>query len=112
MPDFTTWLTQLRKGVVELLVLALLKRSDPLHGYAIVQELEGQGDLVAGLSTIYPVLKRLEADGLVSAAWGEAGDAGRRKDYSITAEGERFLAEGTAQFDALHSALKEMGGAR
>jgi PadR family transcriptional regulator PadR len=104
------WLAQLRKGVIELLVLALLRSRGPLHGYGIVQELEGLGDLVAGVSTVYPVLKRLEADALVSASWGAGDEAGRRKNYAITPAGESFLEEGTRQFDDLHSALGRIGG--
>jgi PadR family transcriptional regulator PadR len=104
------WLAQLRKGVVELLVLALLRARGRLHGYGIVQELEDVGDLVAGVSTVYPVLKRLESDSLVAASWGEGDEAGRRKYYSITPDGERFLENGIRQFDDLHSALDRIGG--
>ncbi|HEX9093633.1 MAG TPA: helix-turn-helix transcriptional regulator, partial [Coriobacteriia bacterium] len=57
---FASWVAQLRKGVVELLVLELLRARGRLHGYAIVQELQELGELVAGVSTVYPVLKRLE----------------------------------------------------
>jgi PadR family transcriptional regulator PadR len=104
------WLAQLRKGVVELLVLALLRARGPLHGYGIVQELEDLGDLIAGVSTVYPVLKRLEADSLVEASWGEGGEAGRRKYYAITPAGEAFLDEGSRQFDSLHASLGRIGG--
>jgi PadR family transcriptional regulator PadR len=107
---YSSWLAQLRKGVVELLVLALLRKQGPLHGYAIVQELEERGDLVAGMSTVYPVLKRLETDGLVIGAWGAGDEAGRRKYYAITDTGRRFLEEGSRQFDELHAALERIGG--
>jgi PadR family transcriptional regulator PadR len=107
---YASWLAQLRKGIVELLVLALLQNQGPLHGYAIVQELETRGDLVAGMSTVYPVLKRLETDALVTAEWGVGDEAGRRKYYSITDAGARFLADGTRQFDDLHAALGKIGG--
>jgi len=110
MDAYGPWLAQLRKGVVELLVLALLRSRGPLHGYGIVQELEELGDLIAGVSTVYPVLKRLEADALVAASWGEGGDAGRRKYYEITPAGEQFLLEGSRQFDSLHASLGRIGG--
>jgi PadR family transcriptional regulator PadR len=110
MDLYASWLAQLRKGVVELLVLALLRSSGPLHGYAIVQELEERGDLVAGLSTVYPILKRLETDALVTASWGAGDEAGRRKYYAITDAGARFLVEGARQFDDLHAALGRIGG--
>ena len=110
MDAYGPWLAQLRKGVVELLILALLRSRGPLHGYGIVQELEELGDLIAGVSTVYPVLKRLEADALVAASWGAGDEAGRRKNYAITPAGESFLDEGTRQFDELHSALGRIGG--
>lgn len=110
MDVYGPWLAQLRKGVVELLVLALLRARGPLHGYGIVQEFEELGDLVAGVSTVYPVLKRLESDGLVSASWGAGAEAGRRKYYRITDAGETFLEEGSRQFDALHAAFRGIGG--
>lgn len=112
MDTYGPWLAQLRKGVVELLVLALLRARGPLHGYGIVQELEDLGDLIAGVSTVYPVLKRLEADQLVAASWGAGDEAGRRKNYEITSAGEKFLEEGSRQFDELHAALGRIGGNR
>lgn len=110
MDLYASWLAQLRKGVVELLVLALLRAEGPLHGYAIVQELEERGDLVAGVSTVYPVLKRLESDHLVTSSWGVGEEAGRRKYYALTSGGRAFLEEGTRQFDDLHTALARIGG--
>jgi len=108
---YGSWLTQLRKGVVELLVLGLLDARGPLHGYGIVQELQEIGELVAGVSTVYPVLKRLETDGLVAAAWGAEEDgAARRKYYEITEAGATFLAAGRAQWDTLDRAMRGLEG--
>jgi PadR family transcriptional regulator PadR len=108
---YGSWLTQLRKGVVELLVLGLLQARGALHGYGIVQELEAIGDLVAGVSTVYPVLKRLEADGLVAAAWGAEEDgAARRKYYEITGAGSEFLGSGRAQWETLDRAMRGLEG--
>lgn len=111
MDAYGSWVTQLRKGVVELLVLGLLQARGPLHGYGIVQELEEIGDLVAGVSTVYPVLKRLEADGLVAASWGEEEDGtARRKYYEITRDGAAFLQVGREQWKALDRAMLGLEG--
>jgi PadR family transcriptional regulator PadR len=108
---YGSWLTQLRKGVVELLVLGLLEARGALHGYGIVQELQQIGDLVAGVSTVYPVLKRLETDGLVAAAWGAEDDgAARRKYYEITEAGGAFLAAGRDQWRVLDRAMRGLEG--
>lgn len=109
--DFASWSTQLRKGVVELMILSLVKNS-ALYGYAIVRELKDRGGLVAGEGTVYPVLRRLEADGLVSAEWSDEGPAGPRKYYRITPAGGVFLARAWTEWDGLARALGELRGAK
>lgn len=107
--DFASWSTQLRKGVVELMILSLV-RDEPLYGYAIVRELKERGGLVAGEGTVYPVLRRLEADALVSAAWSDEGPAGPRKYYRITEEGRAFLGRAWTEWDTVADALRELRG--
>jgi len=104
------WLVQLRKGVVELLVLSLLALRGELHGYAIVKELLSLGRLVAGESTVYPVLKRLESDGLLSARWVEAEAGPPRKYYSLTPEGHVFLREARKEWEALVESMQLLEG--
>lgn len=107
--DFASWATQLRKGIVELMILSLVDRQE-LYGYAIVRELKERGGLVAGEGTVYPVLRRLESDGLVSAAWSDEGPAGPRKYYRITNAGHAFLERAWAEWDSVSSALGDLGG--
>lgn len=104
---FGSWATQLRKGVVELMILELV-RSRRLHGYAIVRELKERGELVAGEGTVYPVLRRLESDGLVCAVWSDEGPAGPRKYYSMTEAGASFLEHARAEWDGIERALRGM----
>jgi PadR family transcriptional regulator PadR len=109
--DITSqWLVQLRKGVVELLVLRLLASQGELHGYAIVKELLSLGRLVAGESTVYPVLKRLESDALLSARWVEAEGGPPRKYYALTEAGWTFLDEAGREWDALVDSMSRVGG--
>lgn len=107
---FSSWTAQLRKGVVELLVLELLRARGRLHGYAIVQELQELGELVAGVSTVYPVLKRLEADGLVSASWDTGGGGNPRKYYEVTADGISFLGDARTEWKTLDDAMHQLRG--
>jgi PadR family transcriptional regulator PadR len=102
---FGSWATQLRKGIVELMILELV-RDRRLHGYAIVRELKERGELVAGEGTVYPVLRRLEVDGLVSSSWSDEGPAGPRKYYSITEAGGTFLTHARAEWDEIARALE------
>jgi PadR family transcriptional regulator, regulatory protein PadR len=112
--DYTDqWLIQVRKGVVELLVLRLLASRGELHGYAIVKELLAIGPLVAGESTVYPVLKRLEADSMLVSRWVTSESGPPRKYYSLSADGARFLADAQRAWDSLVqsvSTLKEENG--
>jgi DNA-binding PadR family transcriptional regulator len=80
------------KGHLDALVLASL-RDGALHGYAIIAELKrrsgGAFDLPEG--TVYPVLHRLEAEGLLASAW--SSPAGRRRRvYRLTRRGRSALA--------------------
>ena len=77
------------KGHLDALVLATLG-DEPLHGYAVIEALrarsEGAFDLAEG--TVYPVLHRLEADGLLASEWSTASGR-RRRVYRLTKRGEK-----------------------
>jgi PadR family transcriptional regulator PadR len=89
------WETQLRKGVVELAVLASIARGES-YGYRIVEQLQGRDGLALTESTVYPVLARLARDGFL-AVRTQASPAGpTRRYYRLTTQGEqrfRALAE-------------------
>jgi PadR family transcriptional regulator PadR len=110
MDAFASWLAQARKGIVELFVLELLAKRGRLHGYGIVQALDELGDLVAGVSTVYPVLKRLEADALVAAAWETEAPGNPRKYYEITPDGAVFLARAQAEWRRIGQAMDDLRG--
>jgi len=84
---------QMKKGVLEMLVLKLLK-SESKYGYQIIQELKEKSGEIFLLKdgTLYPVLYRLEDDGLVVSRWSKAeGKQVSRKYYEITEEGMKAL---------------------
>jgi PadR family transcriptional regulator PadR len=110
MDPVVSWLAQARKGIVELFVLELLSGRGRMHGYGIVQALDEAGDLVAGLSTVYPVLKRLEADGLVTAGWETGVPGNPRKYYEITDDGEAFLGRVRAEWRGIVDAMDTLRG--
>ncbi len=86
---------QMKKGVLDMLVLRLLK-SEAKYGYQIIQEMrEKSGEtFLLKDGTLYPILYRLEDDGLVVSKWSEAvGKQVPRKYYEITEEGKRALAD-------------------
>ena len=92
------WPTEWLRGVLELAVLRTLA-DGPTYGYALASRLadEGLGTVKGG--TLYPLLARLEENGLVSTEW-RAGDGGPgRKFYELTAAGRTALADATARWD-------------
>ena len=84
---------QMKKGVLDMLVLKLLE-SEPKYGYQIIQEMKEKSEDVFSLKdgTLYPILYRLEDDGLVVSRWSEAvGKQVPRKYYEITQTGRSEL---------------------
>jgi PadR family transcriptional regulator PadR len=90
MTDLTDWQSQLRRGVIELLVLALIDR-EPTYGYEIVTALEGMPQLAVSEGTVYPLLRRLRKERLLDTFWQESAAGPPRQYYKLTAEGRRYL---------------------
>jgi DNA-binding PadR family transcriptional regulator len=89
------------------LVLAILAESDS-YGYAIIKrvaELSG-GHLRWTDGMLYPVLHRLERNGLVAAEWGASETGRQRKYYHITAEGRAQLALQREQWQVVDDTLR------
>lgn len=93
------------------LVLSILEDGEA-YGYAILQrvrELSG-GEMEWADGMLYPVLHRLEAQGLVRASWRESEAGRRRKYYALTAGGRRALAEQKRQWEMVHATLARAWG--
>lgn len=86
------WAVQLRKGCLELAILACLW-SERGYGLEIVRRLADGGRLVVPEGTIYPLLSRLNADGWVEAEWEHATAGHPRKYYGLTARGRERVRE-------------------
>jgi PadR family transcriptional regulator PadR len=84
------WETQLRKGLVELAVLAAVARGET-YGYRVVEQLRGLGGLACTESTVYPVLTRLAREGFLSVRTERSPAGPPRRYYRLTAEGTRRL---------------------
>lgn len=82
-----------KKGSAELLVLSLLE-DQPRHGYDISRliEIRSGGALRFHVTSLYPLLHRLEKQGLVSGRWVEKPEQRRRRYYEITTQGRNVLA--------------------
>jgi PadR family transcriptional regulator PadR len=89
--DDAKWMAQMRRGSLELCVLAILARRKR-YGYELVQALSGPEGLVIPEGTIYPLLNRLRAEGLVDAEWQPSPQGPKRKYYTLTLDGSARLA--------------------
>lgn len=101
------WQIQLRKGALELVILAAL-RAEPVYGLALLRHLQRFPTTAITEGTLYPLLDRLKRDGLVDANWVQEGESRPRKYYRLTAKGEQKLAalvqawrQSVADIDAL-----------
>src|ERR1700675_3546361 len=82
------WEVQLRKGCLELAILAALW-SGKLYGLEILRRLESASDLIVSEGTVYPLLSRLKALGLVESEWVESDAGHPRKYYALTPAGRQ-----------------------
>jgi PadR family transcriptional regulator PadR len=87
---------ELLKGNTPTLILAVLAGA-PRHGYGIAREIERRSEqaLSLGEGSLYPALRLLEADGLVTSAWEPQPSGPARKVYSLTDAGRKELAART-----------------
>ncbi len=105
--DARNVLTELRRGVVEYCVLALIVEGDS-YAFDISKVLAARG-LVTSEGTVYPLLARLRRDGLATTTWRESEVGPPRRYYSITPDGRRaldaFLADWSSFRDAVDAIL-------
>src|SRR5204863_5143767 len=101
---------QLRKGVLEMCVLALLAREDG-YAYDIASRLAE--DIGMGEGTIYPLMRRMQTDGLVKTYLEESSSGPPRKYYQLTRAGHAALAAQRAEWNSfVTSVAKVLSDAR
>jgi len=88
MPPESEW----KKGSAELLVLSLLE-DQPRHGYDICKLIaaRSEGALRFHVTSLYPLLHRLEQEGSIEGKWIEKAEQRRRRYYSLTEHGKKVL---------------------
>jgi len=93
---------QLKKGVLGLCVLALLARDDS-YAYEIASRLSDA--IGMGEGTIYPLMRRMQTDGLVETYLVESSSGPSRKYYRLTASGRAALEGQTVEWRAFAQAV-------
>jgi len=87
-PDIGSLETEMNRGFLHILVLALLEKD--MYGYSMVKHIEGLGYRVEE-NTLYPLLRRLEKNGWIASKWDLTEDR-PRKFYAVTPEGRSLRA--------------------
>jgi PadR family transcriptional regulator, regulatory protein PadR len=104
MSDDGDWQAGWLRGVLELAVTAVLAEG-ARHGYALGQRLAERGFGQVRGGALYPVLGRLEGEGVVSATWEPGAGGPGRKVYTLTATGRRRLRAQRAQWVGFSAAM-------
>jgi len=99
-------ITQLRKGILELAVMGVLYR-ERHYGYSLIRVLTERGAKSLKEGTIYPILARLDRDGLVGSEWVESDQGPPRKYYALTALGRQLFDDLSQELDLLVSLVQQ-----
>ncbi len=96
---------QMRKGVLELCILALLEHKDA-YASDIIEHLK-KAEMIVVEGTLYPLLTRLKNAELLAYRWEESTSGPPRKYYSLTPTGKKALTELHTSWDTLVEAVKK-----
>ena len=97
--------TQYKKGVLELCVLSLLHKRD-CYGYEISDYLVRRIDIADG--TVYPILRKLKADGLLTTYLQEESGGPPRKYYTLTETGREAYKNDRAEYFRFAQSVKNL----
>ena len=97
-------LNELRRGMIVLAVLSQLGQEQ--YGYSLLKLLSDQG-LEVDQGTLYPLLRRLESQGLLSSDWNTEGSRPRRY-YVISPEGQKVLPRLKEEWNRIVSMMERM----
>jgi PadR family transcriptional regulator, regulatory protein PadR len=95
---------ELRRGCLTVAVLVQLRREH--YGYTLRKDLAEHG-LVIDESTLYPLLRRLESQGLLASEWREE-DKRNKRFYRISSDGERLLGQLLEEWRAINGSISSI----
>lgn len=95
---------ELRRGVIVLAVLSQLE--EPQYGYSLIKRL-GEGGLEIDQGTLYPLLRRLESQGLLTSDWRIEGERPRRY-YMLSEEGRQLLPRLKEEWNGIVDTMTQM----
>jgi PadR family transcriptional regulator PadR len=105
--NLNNWQTQLRKGLLDIVILNLLQHGRR-HGYEMVQTLKRDKGLKIREGNIYPILARLQTDGLVKSFSEPSRDGPPRKYFRLTESGQKTLTDMNEHWDRLTESIQNI----
>ena len=105
--NLDNWQVQLRKGLLELAVLTLLSRSKH-HGYEMVRLLKQMPGFAIREGNIYPILARLQSEGVIISSMQRSPDGPPRKYYELTDIGRVVLDEMNQRWKTMQISVETM----
>jgi PadR family transcriptional regulator PadR len=97
------------QGSLPLLVLKILDRRGPLHGYGLTNHIESASELLrVEEGSLYPALHRMEEAGWIRAEWTTTQNKRRARIYEITAAGRKQLHEEESRWTAISAAIGQV----
>ena len=104
------WRSQIKRGTLEFCILLLIDKK-PRYGYELISTLERSPIVATKESTIYPLLRRLQKDGCLTASWQETAEGlPPRKYYALTDAGREYLAAMRREWADLRAAIEDLEG--
>ncbi len=101
--------SQLLRGVLDLCLLAVVA-DEPAYGYEMTKRLRARGLSIVGEGSIYPLLGRLEREGLVETHRAASNGGPPRKYYRASTAGLQALETGVSEWRAARKAVDEVLG--
>jgi DNA-binding PadR family transcriptional regulator len=98
-------LLELRRGVLSIAVLSQLSKEE--YGYSLLKALSDRG-MEIEQSTLYPLLRRLESQGLLQSDWRIVDEARPRRYYVISPQGKTVLTKLKSEWSAMAETMKQM----
>lgn len=98
--------SQMRKGILEYCVLAIIDKAE-IYASDIIDQLK-EANLLIVEGTLYPLLTRLKNAGFLNYSWKESDQGPPRKYYMTTKEGKDFLAELDKTWKVLSHSVKQL----
>lgn len=99
--------TQMLKGILDGCLLSIIKEGE-IYGYELAAKLESYGFHSFSEGTIYPLLLRMQKEGLVSTTLRKSTAGPKRKYYSLTEKGEQELEQFVLRWTQLSSSVNNV----